>query len=55
MNSRQALEAILAMGSGSDLSFLVCTSSEEPERDEDPCERDFFESQFMTQLFGLRP
>ena len=55
MSSRQALEANLRMGSGSDLSsFLVFTSSEEPERHEDPCEKDFSESRFLTQLFGLR-
>lgn len=38
----------------SDLSSLACTSSEELEKDKDPCERDFSENSIMTKLFVLR-
>ena len=43
MSSQQAVEAILAVECGFDLSILVYTSSEESERDEDPFERNFSE------------
>ena len=53
MNSQQGMEAIFAMDSGSDLSSIDFTCCKESERDEDPCESDFFENLFMTKLFVL--
>ena len=53
MNSQQGMEAIFAMDSGFDLSSIACTCCKESERDEDPCERDFFKNSFMTKLFVL--
>lgn len=42
--------AILAMESGSDLSAAACIRSEESERDEDPCERNFFWKSIFDQV-----
>ena len=54
INSQQTLEAILAMESGSGLSFPACASSQESESDEDPCERNVPVNPFMVELFSLR-
>ena len=40
----------LAIESGSDLSSLACTSSEESKRDEDSCESNFSENLFYDYL-----
>ena len=42
------MEAILAKESGSDRSSLAYKNSEESERDEDPCKRNFSENTFMS-------
>lgn len=51
MNSEEALKAFFAMESESELSSLACTSSEESESDEEPCEKDFSDQEVGIHIY----
>jgi len=51
MKSDEALKVFFAMESGSELSSLACTSSEESESDEEPCEKGFSDQEVGIHIY----
>ena len=53
LNPEEALKAFFTMERESEPSSLACTSSEESESDEEPCEKDFSDQEVGINIYLL--